>query len=79
MIVVTWFRDLNHKRGLDHWDASVVHVITVTVSGASPHSASAVLHVLFWHAIHICTPNAIRGSDLQPFARENSFGQRYRD
>jgi len=19
MIVVTWFRDLNHKRGLDHW------------------------------------------------------------
>src|SRR6266851_9572361 len=30
------------------------HVITVTPSGAIQHSASAVLHVQSWHAIHIC-------------------------
>jgi len=23
MTVVTWFGDLNHKRGLDRWDGSV--------------------------------------------------------
>jgi hypothetical protein len=35
MIVVTRFRDLNHKPRLGRWDASVSMWITVTASGAS--------------------------------------------
>jgi hypothetical protein len=37
------------------------------------HSASAVFHVKSGHAIHISAPNAMRGSERQPFGRGNLF------